>query len=67
MTRRVRIAVVVDPDGAWGAAGAAGATDEQALAWAIDSRDTDTPPGQVVWVEAEVPVPAPVTVEGEAA
>ena len=70
-TVRVRIAVGVLPSGEWSAGGASGAVQD---AW-----NTQTPEGlvrddlshleghlgmQFVWVEADIPLPQPVTVEG---
>lgn len=65
-TVRVRIAVVVDDSGFWRAVGELGQIDADAVADATGHWDNDGPLS-VSWVEAEVPVPEAVTVQGEVA
>jgi hypothetical protein len=65
---RVRVAVAVDSAGWWNATGSARDDDAQSArsamrAWRPDER---TIPAQVVWVEADVPLPAEQTVPGAA-
>ena len=59
-TIRVRIAVGIDRDGEWEAYGTNDRTDAQTL----QNAGFDSWASTVVWVEADVPLPEPVTVEG---
>lgn len=66
-TVRVRIAVKMTANGAWGCAGVYGGDDEGAASFAGDMLETE--PHEVaehaVFVEADVPLPEPLTVEGQ--
>lgn len=67
-TVRVRIAVGVDPKGNWQAHGYKGASEADAIGFALevwDSEIDDHASGVVThWIEADIPLPAPQTVEG---
>ena len=62
----VRIAVAVDMDGNWSAAGnCAYESSDDAMRAAFDYLPVESSPVRhVVWVEAEVPLPARESVEG---
>jgi hypothetical protein len=61
-TVRVRVAVAVHPDGAWSAMGDSDPAAQEEL-----SRNVDFAWGwSLVWVEADVPLPTNLTVEGRA-
>lgn len=64
-TRRVRIAVLLDEGGDWVAYGSQGASDEdvanECYGFGVDFDGE----AHVVFVEADVPSPKPLTVEGE--
>lgn len=60
-TIRVRIAVAVSHNGAWTAYGCSGATDGEKMGFAIDSTDGSE---YRYWLEAALPIPEAVTVEG---
>ena len=63
-TVRVRIAVAVTPNGSWEAAGSRGWPDDDASHEARVCSD-DPAHARVTYVEADVPLPEPETVEGE--
>jgi len=57
-TKRVRICVVIDPEGKWEAAGSHSWTDGQAIRELDDlSGDLGPAPWAYHWIEADVPVP----------
>jgi len=62
----IRIAVAVDENGLWSAAGnCAYESDEDAIEAAVDYLPEEASPHRhVVWVEANVPLPAEQTVKG---
>lgn len=60
-TVRVRIAVAVDAEGKWAASGWKDGGDKCKDFIADDLGD----PYRIVWVEADVPLPAETTVKGE--
>lgn len=62
-TVRVRIAVAVDADAEWSAAGAAGANDSDTVIEAAYNLPKGLAAG-VHWVEADIPIPEPTTIEG---
>lgn len=62
-TVRVRIAVSVDPTGEWSAAGWSGLSDKEAHGYTID---TLAPGERRYWIEADLEVPEPLTIEGVA-
>ena len=55
-TVRVRVAVVVDAHGSWGAAGRSGANDEAAVNAAVENISTNGVEA-LRFVEADVPLP----------
>lgn len=61
-TVRVRIAVAVQPDGGWNAAGWEDGSDNEKLDAALQPMTNNA---AHVWIEAEVPVPPEVTIEGQ--
>lgn len=59
-TVKVRIAVAVDPKGAWNASGWSGATNKVAMDCAVDVVES----GEArYWLEAELPIPEPQEVQ----
>lgn len=67
-TARVRIAVCVDEEGNYSAMGRTQDVDDEARIWAEDNHEGPSwAMRHVVWVEADVPLPARVepTVRGE--
>ncbi len=64
-TVRVRIAVALGADGQWNSCGWSGdaATDDEKAGLALDPME-DAIVG-IHWVEADIPLPTSVTVEGE--
>jgi hypothetical protein len=68
-TVRVRIAVVVDNNGDYGAFGASRQTDNDLLSFAneiIFGEQTGLWDAQVQhWCEVDIPIPEPQTIEGE--
>ena len=62
-TVRVRIAVAVNDVGEWTARGWLDADDEDAAFAARVSHAE--PSSQIVWVEADIPLPRPQTIPGE--
>lgn len=65
-TVRVRIAVAVSDEGDWCARGLSGSQDSDA----VDSAFMHLSPARsheaVHWIEADVPIPTPQTIQGEA-
>ncbi len=71
-TKRVRIAVAVNEDGKWCAMGWGGGmigkqTDAELTSHALEGLDNDATSEHVVFIEADVPIPESVTVEGKVA
>ena len=66
-TKRVRIAVCIDEDGAWNAAGWRDAIDGDVSTEALDGFEglSDGGPHHTVWVTAEVPLPELPDIEVE--
>lgn len=64
-TVRVRIAVAVDPFGSWGSYGSSDSLSigEQYMAKQALIANLDRTQARIVFIEAEVPLPEPVTVE----
>jgi len=58
---KVKIALAVDSEGNWGAAGASGMTKSEALEYATDGCEGGY--YKVYWLTAEVEAPQPVEVE----
>lgn len=66
-TVRVRIAVAVDASGKWHSSASGcgeGNSDEERAEWAQEFLDSNLPQA-VYFVEADVPIPEPQTIEGE--
>lgn len=61
-TVRVRIAVSVDPDGVWNSCGWSEGSDADKSGLAFEEQAYG---GALHWVEADVPIPEPTTIEGE--
>lgn len=69
-TKRIRIAVVINEAGCWNSSGWGDAEtsvpDEDKSSIAFDGMDAwdGTGAERLVWVEVEIPIPQPITVEG---
>lgn len=61
-TVRVRIAVAIGDDGQWNCCGWRGCADEDARGIASDTLESEQ--FVIHWVEADIPVPQPQTIEG---
>ena len=60
-TVRVRIAVAVCPNGEWLAHGMSGQDDDEVLLYVVGRAENEV----LRWVEADIPLPEPQTIEGE--
>jgi hypothetical protein len=65
-TVRVRILVLVSPDGRWNSGGYTEAKTIDDLSWVCDGMPDDVELSECrqVWVEADVPIPEPEAIEG---